>query len=92
MSKKLLSLLLVLVIALGWGFTVSLFFDTGEEELTKEEIDMIAYYREIGEEQRSLGAYGKESVVRTWTEAYDMLAAIAINELGKKQEALDGDE
>jgi len=59
MSKKLLSLLLVLAVALGWVFTVTLFFDTGEEKLSQEDIDMIAYYREIGEEQRSFGAYGK---------------------------------
>lgn len=59
MSKKLLSLLLVIVLALGWVFTVTMFFDDGEEKITEEEIDMIAYYREIGEEQRNLGAYGK---------------------------------
>lgn len=29
-------------------------------------------------------------ILRTWTEVYDMLAAIAINELRKKQEDLDG--
>ena len=37
-----------------------------------------------------LAAYGETMVLRTWTEVYDMLAAIAINELGKKQVDVDG--
>lgn len=37
-----------------------------------------------------LAAYGETMVLRTWTDVYDMLAAIAINELGKKQGDVDG--
>lgn len=58
MKRPFIAIALVAIVALGIFYTVTLFLKD-ENELPKETVDQIAYYTQIGTEQRELGAYGK---------------------------------